>query len=57
MTGFTRSPKLLKGGIILIDPISGAVQRVIALQYNPDLLTRSLTPQGTGSTTSVSHVL
>ena len=30
MTGFTRSPKLLKGGIILIDPISGAVQRVIA---------------------------
>ena len=57
MTGFTRTPKLLKGGLILIDPISGAVQRVIALQYNPDLLTRSLTPQGTGSTTSVSEPL
>jgi hypothetical protein len=57
VTGLTRSPKLLKGGIILIDPLSGAVQRVIALQYNPDLLTRSLTPQGTGSTTAVSEPL
>lgn len=57
MTGFPRSPKLLKGGIILIDPGSGAVQRVISLQYNPDLLTRSLTPQGTGGTTSVSQPL
>lgn len=57
MTGLTRSPRLLKGGIILIDPTSGAVQRVIALQYNPDLLTRSLTPQGTGGTTSTSQPL
>jgi hypothetical protein len=29
------SPRLLKGGIVLIDPDSGAVQRVIALQYSP----------------------
>ena len=57
MTGLTRSPRLLKGGIILVDPTSGAVQRVIALQYNPDQLTRSLTPQGTGGTTSVSQPL
>lgn len=57
MTGLTRSPKLLKGGIILIDPSSGAVQRVIALQYNPDLLTRSLTPQGAGSSTALSQPL
>lgn len=57
MTGLSASPKLLKGGIILIDPSSGAVQRVIALQYNPDLLTRSLTPQGTGGTSALSQPL
>lgn len=45
MTTFPGSPKLTKGGIVLIDPVSGAVQRVIALQYNPETLTRSLTPQ------------
>ena len=39
------SPRLLHGGIILIDPASGAVQRVISLQYNPETLTRSLQPQ------------
>jgi len=45
MTGFSGSPKLIKGGIVLVDPTSGAVQRVIALQYNPDTLTRTLQPQ------------
>ncbi|MFM0225683.1 hypothetical protein [Paraburkholderia dipogonis] len=57
MSGLSDAPRLLKGGIILIDPTSGAVQRVIALQYNPDLLTRSLTPQGSGSTAAVSQPL
>ena len=41
MTSFPNSPRLLKGGIVLIDPDTGAVQRIIALQYNPDTLTRS----------------
>ncbi len=41
------SPKLLRGGLILIDPESGAVQRVISLQYNPETLTRTLQPQAT----------
>ena len=45
MSGFSQSPRLLKGGLILIDPVSGAVKRVIALQYNPDQLSRSLQPQ------------
>ncbi len=45
MTTFPGSPRLQKGGIVLIDPASGAVQRVIALQYNPDTLTRSLQPK------------
>ena len=30
----------------MLDPTSGAVQRIIALQYNPDTLTRSLQIQG-----------
>ena len=41
----TRSPRLIKGGLVLLDPDSGAVLRVIALQYNPDTLTRSLQAQ------------
>jgi len=36
------SPRLIKGGIVLIDPDNGAVQRIIALQYNPDTLSRTL---------------
>ncbi len=39
------APRLLRGGLILIDPDSGAVQRVVTLQYNPETLTRSLQPQ------------
>jgi hypothetical protein len=42
MTGFRGSPRLVKGGIVLIDPSTSAVQRVIPLQYNPDSLSRSL---------------
>jgi hypothetical protein len=38
----TISPRLLKAGIVLIDPQTNAVLRVIALQYNPDSLSRSL---------------
>ena len=42
MTTFPGSPRLLKGGIVLIDPITSTVLRIITLQYNPDTLTRSL---------------
>ena len=45
MTGFSGSPKLIKGGIVLVDPVSGAVKRLIALQYNADTLTRTLQAQ------------
>ena len=48
MSSFPGSPRLIKGGLVLLDPVSGAVQRVISLQYNPDTLTRTLTPQGVG---------
>lgn len=45
MTGFPNSPRLVKGGIVVIDPDSSAVQRVIALQYNPESVSRSLQVQ------------
>ena len=47
MTSFPGSPRLLKGGIVLLDPETSAVKRVINLQYNPDTLSRSLQIQGT----------
>jgi hypothetical protein len=43
------SPKLLKGGIVLVNADSGAIERIIALQYNPDTLTRSLQPKAISS--------
>ena len=46
MSTFPNSPKLLKGGIVLVDPETVAVRRIISLQYNPDTLTRSLQIQG-----------
>jgi hypothetical protein len=49
MTTFPNSPRLIKGGIALLDAGSGTVQRVIALQYNPDTLTRTLQAQGVGA--------
>ena len=46
MSSFPGSPRLLKGGIVLVDPNTAAVQRIITLQYNPETLTRSLQVQG-----------
>jgi hypothetical protein len=46
---FSGSPKLLKGGIVLVDPVSGTVKRVITLQYNSDSLQRSFQIQGAGN--------
>src|SRR6185369_8891215 len=47
-TTFPRSPRILKGGIVALDPTTGVVLRVIALQYNPDTLTRSFQIKGVG---------
>lgn len=49
MTTFPNSPRLLKGGIVLIDPATSAVRRIIALQYNPDSLSRTLQIKGVGA--------
>jgi hypothetical protein len=48
MTGFPNSPRLVKGGLVLVDPVTAQVLRVIPLQYNPDTLNRTLAVQGTG---------
>lgn len=50
MTTFPGSPKLIKGGLVLLNPSTSAVQRIIALQYNSDTLTRSFQIQGAGAT-------
>jgi hypothetical protein len=44
----TLSPRHLRGGLVQMDPGSGRILRVIALQYNPDTLTRTLQVQATG---------
>lgn len=47
MSSFPGSPRLVKGGIVLVDPTTGSVVRIVPLQYNPDSLSRSLTIRGT----------
>jgi contractile injection system tube protein len=42
MAGTSLSPRLVKGGIVTMDPDTSTVKRVIALQYNPDSLSRTL---------------
>jgi len=41
MSSFPRSPRLLRGGIVLIDPDTSAVKRIIVLQYNADTISRT----------------
>jgi len=48
MSSFPGSPRLIKGGIVLINPESSAIEKIIALQYNPDTLTRSFQVKGVG---------
>lgn len=48
MSSFPGSPKLLKGGLVVLDLVSFAVRRTIVLQYNPDTLSRSYQVQGVG---------
>ena len=45
MTTSPDSPKILKGGLVLLDPVTSVVLRVIVLQYNPDSLSRTLSAQ------------
>jgi hypothetical protein len=58
MTTFPGSPIIQKGGLVLLDPSTSAVRRVIILQYNPDSLQRTLQIQATtGEATDRSEAL
>jgi len=48
MSAFPGSPRILKGGLVLLDPDTFAVlpNGIIVLQYNPDTLSRTLKIQG-----------
>ena len=48
MSGFPGSPRILKGGLVLLDPDSFAVlpNGIIVMQYNPDTVTRTLKVKG-----------
>lgn len=48
MTNFPNPSRPLKGGLVLLDAESGTVQRIIALQCNPDTVTRTLQVKGVG---------
>ena len=44
-TGYSRSPKVSKGALIeLTEPFLGPVPNIIPFQYNPETLTRTITP-------------
>lgn len=47
-TTFPRSPRLLKGGLVLLDPVTALIERIVILQYNPDTLTRTFQIRGAG---------
>jgi hypothetical protein len=52
------SPQVLKAGIVVLNPVSSRVLRVIALQYNPDQLSRTLQVQSmTGESADRSEAL
>src|SRR4051794_29329465 len=45
---FSGSPRVLRGGLVQMDPRTRSVLRTVALQYNPDSLTRTIQPSGAG---------
>jgi hypothetical protein len=40
-------PRPIRSGLVLVDPRLGIPRRVIVMQFNPDTLSRTLTPQTT----------
>jgi hypothetical protein len=44
----SNAPHLVKGGLVVLNAAGNAVARSIALQYNPDTLSRSFQVQGAG---------
>lgn len=57
MTSFPGSPRLRRGGIVLVNPTSRRVLRIIPLQYNPESLSRTLEVRGAGDSGDRSEAL
>jgi len=57
MTSFPNSPRVVRGGLVLLDPVSAQVRRVIAMQYNSDSLTRTLEARHLGESAERSEAL
>jgi hypothetical protein len=49
MSDFPNSPRVIKGGLVVLAPGGTTIRRVITLQYNPDTLSRSYQIQGVGA--------
>jgi hypothetical protein len=47
VTSFPNSPRLLKGALVGLDP-ANPLASIIVFQYNPETVTRTLTPQTVG---------
>jgi hypothetical protein len=47
-TGYPRSPRMLRAGLVRLDPAARQVIDVVIFQYNPDSLTRTLQPRSMG---------
>lgn len=45
MSTFPRAPNILKSGLVLIDPGTSSVKKIIVFQYSPDTLSRTLQVQ------------
>ena len=41
MSSSPQSPQIFKAGLVILEPDSGAIDRVIVMQYNPETLSRS----------------
>jgi hypothetical protein len=48
VTRYADIPKPIRSGIVVVDPGTGTPQRIIVLQFNPDTLERSVSPQSAG---------
>ena len=48
MTAFPGAPRVVRGGFVLLEPVTNRPQRTVPFQFNPDSLTRTVQPQGIG---------
>jgi hypothetical protein len=47
-TGYPRAPRMLRGGLVRLDPTTRSIVDVVIFQYNPDTLTRTIQPRAIG---------